>query len=130
MAVIKNKSTKVKKKREVHSGRAYVIATFNNTLVYITDQEGNVLTWATAGGMGFKGSRKSTPYAAQLAATKAANDAIAQHKLKIIDVYINGAGPGRDAAGRAVGSPFKVNSVFDITGIPHNGVRPSKERRV
>lgn len=130
MAIAKNKSVKVKKKREVHSGRAYVIATFNNTLVYITDQEGNVLTWATAGGMGFKGSRKSTPYAAQLAATTAANSAIAQHKLKEIDIYINGAGPGRDAAGRAVGTPFKVKEVFDITGIPHNGVRESKERRV
>lgn len=128
MAIVKQrKKTKV----SVSSGRAYVQASFNNTLVYITDLEGNTLSWATAGGMGFKGSRKSTPYAAQQAATKAAQIARDMFSMRTIDIFIKGPGPGREAAARALSNIFdKVTSIFDVTGIPHNGVRAEKERRV
>lgn len=128
MASVKQKK---KAKVSVFSGKAYVIASFNNTLVYITDLDGNTLSWATAGGMGFKGSRKSTPYAAQQAATKAAQAAIDNYNMRSVDVYIKGPGTGREAAARALSNSFdKVTSIADITGIPHNGVRAQKERRV
>jgi small subunit ribosomal protein S11 len=119
-----------KAKRTVSSGMVHIQASFNNTLVYITDLEGNTVSWATAGGMGFKGSRKSTPYAAQVAAKKAAQDAKDMYSMKSVDVYVKGPGPGREAAARALADFFKVTSITDATGIPHNGCRAEKERRV
>jgi small subunit ribosomal protein S11 len=128
MAIVKQKK---KAKVVVSSGKAYVQASFNNTLVYITDLEGNTLSWATAGGMGFKGSRKSTPYAAQQAATKAGQFAKDTFNMRSVDIFIKGPGPGRDAAARALSNCFdKVTSIYDVTGIPHNGCRAEKERRV
>lgn len=130
MASVNVKQRK-KSKVVVSSGKAYVQASFNNTLVYITDLEGNTLSWATAGGMGFKGSRKSTPYAAQQAATKAAQVAKDMYSMRTVDIFIKGPGPGREAAARALSNCFdKVTSIFDVTGIPHNGCRAEKERRV
>lgn len=131
-------SVKQKKKARVSvsSGKAYVLASFNNTLVYITDLDGNTLSWATAGGQGFRGSRKSTPFAAQQAASVAAKVAIENYGMRTIDIYIKGPGTGREAAARAISASFnsvkdgKVLSIYDITGIPHNGVRAQKERRV
>ncbi len=120
-----------KSKVVITSGKAYIHATFNNTLVYITDLEGNTLAWATAGGMGFKGSRKATPYAAQEAARKAAQTAMDLYGMRTVDIFIKGPGTGREAAARALSSSFeKVTSICDITGIPHNGCRAEKERRV
>lgn len=128
MAIVKQRK---KSKVTISSGRAYVQASFNNTLVYITDLEGNTLSWATAGGMGFKGSRKSTPYAAQQAASKAAQAAKDIYGMTVVEIYIKGPGPGREAAARAISMCFgKVTSIYDVTGIPHNGVRAQKERRV
>lgn len=128
MASVKQKK---KSKVSVLSGRAYIQASFNNTLVYITDLEGNTLSWATAGGMGFKGSRKSTPYAAQQAATKAAQAARDNYSMRSVDIFVKGPGPGREAAARALSNCFdKVTSIYDVTGIPHNGCRAEKERRV
>lgn len=125
------KKTKKKVKRVVNTGRVYVNATFNNTLVYITDQEGNVLSWATAGGQGFKGSRKSTPFAAGEAAKKAATEVVSVYSMKAVDVFVKGPGPGREAAVRALATVgLKVLSITDVTGIPHNGCRGEKERRV
>ncbi len=122
---------KVKKtKKKVSSGKVYIIATFNNTLVYITDPEGNTLGWATSGGQGFKGSRKSTPYAAQIAAQHVAQTAKENFNMVVVDIIIKGPGPGREAAARALAGQFKVLSITDATGIPHNGCRASKERRV
>jgi len=126
-------SVKQRKKAKVNilSGKAYIQASFNNTLVYVTDLEGNALSWATAGGMGFKGSRKSTPYAAQQAATKAAQNARDNFGMRTVEIFIKGPGPGREAAARALSNCFdKVTSISDVTGIPHNGVRAEKERRV
>jgi small subunit ribosomal protein S11 len=131
MAIVKQQQQRKKAKVVVSSGKAYVQASFNNTLVYITDLEGNTLSWATAGGMGFKGSRKSTPYAAQQAATKAGQAAKDNFSMRSIDIYIKGPGPGREAAARALSNCFdKVTSIYDVTGIPHNGCRAEKERRV
>lgn len=128
MAIVKQRK---KAKVVVSSGKAYVQASFNNTLVYITDLDGNTLSWATAGGMGFKGSRKSTPYAAQQAATKAGQAAKDNFSMRTIDIFIKGPGPGREAAARALSNCFdKVTSIYDVTGIPHNGCRAEKERRV
>ena len=119
-----------KAKRTVSNGKAYIQASFNNTLVYITDLEGNTLGWATAGGQGFKGSRKSTPYAAQVAAKTAAQTVKDMYGMRFVDIVIKGPGPGREAAARAVAEVFKVNSISDATGVPHNGCRAEKERRV
>ena|SRR5581483_6390854 len=128
MASVKQKR---KAKVAVVSGRAYIQASFNNTLVYITDLDGNTLSWATAGGMGFKGSRKSTPYAAQQAASKAAQAAKDTYSMRFVEIFIKGPGPGREAAARALSNCFdKVTSIYDVTGIPHNGCRAEKERRV
>lgn len=128
MAIVKQRK---KAKVTVSSGKAYVQASFNNTLVYVTDLDGNTLSWATAGGMGFKGSRKSTPYAAQQAATKAGQLARDNYGMRTIDIFIKGPGPGREAAARALSNCFdKVTSIYDVTGIPHNGCRAEKERRV
>ena len=119
-----------KAKRVVVDGVAHVHASFNNTIITITDRQGNALCWATAGGSGFRGSRKSTPFAAQVAAERASNAAI-EHGMKRVDVFIKGPGPGRDSAVRALNTAgLKINSISDVTPIPHNGCRPPKRRRV
>jgi small subunit ribosomal protein S11 len=116
--------------RNIPYGQAHVFATFNNTIVTLTDQSGNVLTWASAGTSGFKGSRKSTPYAARLAAQTASENAQG-HGMQEVDVFVKGPGPGREAAVRAIqASGLKVRSITDVTPIPHNGVRPPKKRRM
>lgn len=116
--------------RMVAEGRAFIYATFNNTIVTITDMQGNTLCWASAGTAGFKGSRKSTPYAARLAAQNAARTA-QDHGLQELDVVVKGPGPGREAAIRSLqASGIKVRSIADATPVPHNGCRPPKKRRV
>jgi small subunit ribosomal protein S11 len=111
-------------------GQAHIHSTFNNTIVTITDQDGNVLTWGSAGTAGFKGSRKSTPYAARMAAQQAAKTAMDQG-VQEIDIFVKGPGPGREAAIRSLqGTGLRVRSITDITPIPHNGCRPPKKRRV
>ncbi len=116
--------------RMVPEGMAFIHATFNNTIVTITDQQGNTLCWASAGTAGFKGSRKSTPYAARMAAQNAARTA-QDHGMQEIDVVVKGPGPGREAAIRSLqASGIKVRSIADATPVPHNGCRPPKKRRV
>lgn len=116
--------------RNIPYGQAHIFATFNNTIVTLTDQSGNVVTWASAGTSGFKGSRKSTPYAARLAAQNA-SEAAQGHGMTEVDVFVKGPGPGREAAVRAIqASGLKVRSITDVTPIPHNGVRPPKKRRM
>ena len=130
--VKKKKKFKIKKKekRVVLNGKAYVNATFNNTIISITDNDGNVLSWSSAGSKGFKGSRKSTPYAAQVAADDAAIKA-SEYGLKNIDVEVKGPGSGRETALRALQARgFKILSIKDASPIPHNGCRPPKKRRV
>ena len=124
--------TKVKKKekKNISNAIAHVNSSFNNTLITITDYQGNTIAWSSSGSMGFKGSRKSTPYAAQLAAEDAGKKA-SEHGVKIVDIEVQGPGSGRESALRAfqiVG--FQVNSIRDVTPIPHNGCRPKKRRRV
>ncbi|KIH77120.1 SSU ribosomal protein S11P [Geoalkalibacter ferrihydriticus] len=123
----------VKKKQEkknIAKGVAHIQATFNNTIVTITDMAGNVVSWATAGGMGFKGSRKSTPFAAQMAAETAAKKA-QEHGMRSVEVYVKGPGSGRESAVRALqAAGFSVAMIKDVTPIPHNGCRPPKRRRV
>jgi small subunit ribosomal protein S11 len=119
-----------KDKKNIHSGAAYIQATFNNTIVTITDPTGGVVTWASAGNMGFKGSRKSTPYAAQLAAEAAAKKAM-DFGMKQVDVYVKGPGSGRESAIRALqAAGLDINLIKDVTPVPHNGCRPPKRRRV
>jgi small subunit ribosomal protein S11 len=119
-----------KDKKNIHSGAAHIQATFNNTIVTITDPTGGVVTWASAGNMGFKGSRKSTPYAAQLAAEAAAKKAI-DFGMKQVDVYVKGPGSGRESAIRALqAAGLDINLIKDVTPVPHNGCRPPKRRRV
>jgi small subunit ribosomal protein S11 len=119
-----------KVRKNVPYGQAHIHATFNNTIVSMTDQQGNVVTWSSAGTSGFKGSRKSTPYAAQLAGQKASEQAM-DHGMREVDVFVKGPGPGREAAIRAiVSSGLKVRSISDVTPVPHNGCRPRKKRRV
>ena len=117
--------------KNIPYGQAHIFATFNNTIVSMTDQSGNVITWASAGTSGFKGSRKSTPYAARMAAQTAA-EAAQQHGMKEVDVFVKGPGPGRESAIRAIQgiNGLKVRSITDVTPVPHNGVRPPKKRRV
>jgi len=123
-------NSKKKIKKNVNDGIAHIHATFNNTIVTITDRAGNTLSWATAGGSGFRGSRKSTPFAAQVAAEKAGK-AAQEFGLKNLDVKVKGPGPGRDSALRALNSVgFNINSIEDVTPIPHNGCRPPKQRRI
>lgn len=120
-----------KKKRTITDGEAHVYASFNNTIVTISDKQGNTVAWATAGGCGFKGSRKSTPFAGQVAAETAGKKAKELVDMKNLDVLIKGPGPARESAVRAfyaVG--YKINSIVDVTAIPHNGCRPPKRRRV
>jgi small subunit ribosomal protein S11 len=127
------KDTRSRKKvtrRSVSEGVAHIHASFNNTIVTITDRQGNALAWATSGGQGFRGSRKSTPFAAQVAA-EVAGKAAQEYGVKNIDVVVKGPGPGRESAVRALGAlGYKVNSISDVTPIPHNGCRAPKKRRV
>jgi small subunit ribosomal protein S11 len=128
--VAKKPKSKKKVKRNVPHGLAYVLATFNNTIVTITDLQGNTLCWATSGGSGFKGSKKSTPFAAQIAADKAAKKA-RDFGMQKIDVFVKGPGAGRESTIRAIqAAGLQVNSITDTTPIPHNGCRPPKRRRV
>lgn len=117
-------------KRRVERGQAHIRSTFNNTIVTLTDQKGNTLTWSSAGNLGFKGSRKGTPYAAQQAADEAAKEA-AEYGLKEVKVFVKGPGSGRESAIRALqAAGIEVTSIKDVTPIPHNGCRPPKRRRV
>ncbi len=129
MAQKKRKGGK-KEKKVVHSGTAYIQATFNNTIITITDQNGNVITWSSAGAQGFKGSRKSTPYAAQIAADTAAKKAMG-FGMRQIDVYVKGPGSGRESAIRALqAAGLEISLIKDVTPVPHNGTKPPKRRRV
>lgn len=122
--------SKRKEKKHIESGAAHIRSTFNNTIVTVTDVNGNALSWASAGGLGFRGSRKSTPFAAQMAAEQAAKAAM-EHGLKTVEVYVKGPGAGREAAIRALqAAGLEVTSIKDVTPIPHNGCRPPKRRRV
>ena len=125
-------TTRVRKRerKNITSGIAHVNATFNNTLITISDAQGNAISWSSAGGMGFKGSRKSTPYAAQVAAENAAQKAM-EHGIKTLEVYVKGPGSGRESALRALqAAGFNITEIRDVTPIPHNGCRPPKRRRV
>ena len=119
-----------KVKKVVTDGVAHIHASFNNTIITISDRQGNVLSWATAGGSGFRGSRKSTPFAAQVAADRCGEKA-KEYGVKNLDVNVKGPGPGRESAVRALNNAgFKITSISDVTPIPHNGCRPPKKRRV
>jgi small subunit ribosomal protein S11 len=119
-----------REKKIVHSGAAYIQATFNNTIITITDRNGNVIAWSSAGSQGFKGSRKGTPYAAQIASTTAAKKAMG-FGLREVDVYVKGPGAGRESAIRALQiAGLAVKLIKDVTPVPHNGTRPPKRRRV
>ena len=127
---VAKKTTKKRVKKNVERGQAHIQASFNNTIVTLTDAEGNALSWASAGGLGFRGSRKSTPYAAQMAAETAAKAAM-EHGMKTVEVYVKGPGAGREAAIRALqATGLDVTMIKDVTPIPHNGCRPPKRRRV
>jgi small subunit ribosomal protein S11 len=119
-----------KEKKQIHTGAAYIQATFNNTIITITDQSGNVVTWSSAGAQGFKGSRKGTPYAAQVAADVAAKKAVGSG-MRRIDVFVKGPGSGRESAIRALqAAGLEINLIKDVTPVPHNGCKPPKRRRV
>ena len=121
---------KKKVKKTVTDGIAHVHASFNNTIITITDRQGNALSWATSGGSGFRGSRKSTPFAAQVAAENAGR-AAQEYGLKNLEVRVNGPGPGRESSVRSLNAlGYKINNIIDVTPIPHNGCRPPKKRRV
>ena len=124
------KGTKKKVKKNVQTGMAHIQSTFNNTIITITDVGGNTLSWATSGGAGFKGSRKSTPFAAQVAAEECAKKA-AEHGVRSLGVYVKGPGAGRESALRALqAAGMRITMIRDVTPIPHNGCRPPKRRRV
>lgn len=128
----KGRKQRVKRKvrKNIEKGQAHIRSTFNNTIVTLTDMEGNVISWSSGGNVGYKGSRKSTPFAAQMAAEKAAKDAM-EHGLRQIEVYVKGPGSGRESAIRSLqSSGLEINSIKDVTPIPHNGCRPPKRRRV
>lgn len=130
MAANKTSRPKRKDRKNVEYGVAHIRSTFNNTIVTITDKNGNALSWASSGGLGFRGSRKSTPFAAQMAAETAAKAAM-EHGLKQVEVYVKGPGAGREAAIRSLqATGLEVNMIKDVTPIPHNGCRPPKRRRV
>jgi small subunit ribosomal protein S11 len=121
---------KRRERKSIPVGRAYIQSTFNNTIITLTDPNGKVISWASAGTAGFKGSRKSTPYAAQIAADRAAKRAM-EHGLRQVEVFVRGPGSGREAAIRSLqGAGIQVMSIRDVTPIPHNGCRPPKRRRV
>jgi small subunit ribosomal protein S11 len=122
--------TRRRERKNIPVGKAYIQSTFNNTVITLTDPNGNVISWASAGTVGFKGSRKSTPYAAQVAADNAARRAM-DHGLRQVEVLVRGPGSGREAAIRSLqGAGIQVSSIRDVTPIPHNGCRPPKRRRV
>ena len=124
------RTSKKKVKKTVVDGMAHIHASFNNTIITITDRQGNALSWATSGGSGFRGSRKSTPFAAQVAADRAAQT-VKEMGMKNVEVFVKGPGPGRESAVRALNAAgFKVTNITDVTPIPHNGCRPPKKRRV
>ena len=126
----KKKAFKKKEKKSIPTGLVHVQASFNNTIITITDRQGNTLSWATSGGCGFRGSRKSTPFAAQVAAERAGT-AAQEHGVKNVEVRVMGPGPGRESAVRALnGCGLKITNIEDVTPIPHNGCRPPKKRRV
>ncbi|MCE5235324.1 MAG: 30S ribosomal protein S11 [Clostridiaceae bacterium] len=128
--VKKTATRKRREKKNIERGAAHIRSSFNNTMVTITDVQGNALAWSSAGGLGFRGSRKSTPFAAQMAAETAAKAAM-EHGLRTVEVYVKGPGSGREAAIRALQSAgLEVNMIKDVTPIPHNGCRPPKRRRV
>lgn len=132
MAAKKTKATRVRRRerKNIERGQAHISSTFNNTIVTLTDMQGNVISWASAGQLGFKGSRKSTPFAAQQAAEEAAKRAM-EHGLKTVEVYVKGPGAGREAAIRSLqAAGLEVSMIKDVTPIPHNGCRPPKRRRV
>ena len=131
MAIVAKRTTRAKRvKKNIEKGAAHIRSTFNNTIVTITDVNGNALSWASAGGLGFRGSKKSTPFAAQTAAETAAKAAM-EHGLKTVEVYVKGPGAGREAAIRALqAAGLEVTMIKDVTPIPHNGCRPPKRRRV
>ncbi len=126
----KTTTRKRKERKNIEKGQAHIHSSFNNTIVTITDVQGNTLSWASAGGLGFKGSRKSTPFAAQMAAETSAKAAM-EHGLKSVEVFVKGPGAGREAAIRALQSAgLEISMIKDVTPIPHNGCRPPKRRRV
>ncbi|MFB4161928.1 30S ribosomal protein S11 [Geomicrobium sp. JSM 1781026] len=130
MAKPKTTTRKRRQRKQVDSGIAHIRSTFNNTIVTISDLQGNVLSWASAGNLGFKGSRKSTPFAAQMAAESAAKSAM-EHGMKTVEVAVKGPGAGREAAIRSLqATGLEVNVIRDMTPVPHNGCRPPKRRRV
>ena len=133
MANVKNGKKVIRRRREkknIEKGQVHIRSSFNNTMVTVTDSQGNALSWASSGGLGFRGSRKSTPYAAQTAAETAAN-AAKEYGLKTVEVYVKGPGQGREAAIRALQTAgLEVVMIKDVTPIPHNGCRPPKRRRV
>ena len=130
MAKAVKKTRRRREKKNIERGAAHIKSTFNNTIVTITDVAGNAISWASAGGLGFRGSRQSTPFAAQMAAETAAKAAM-EHGLKYVEVYVKGPGSGREAAIRALQvAGLEVNMIKDVTPIPHNGCRPPKRRRV
>ena len=130
MAEKKRTTGRRRERKSIPSGRAYIQSTFNNTMVTLTDPEGNVIAWGSSGTAGFKGSRKGTPYAAQLAAHDVARKAM-EHGLRQVEVYVKGPGSGREAAIRSLqSSGLYITSITDVTPIPHNGCRPPKRRRV
>ena len=133
MAKVQNKKVTTRKRRErknIEKGQAHIHSSFNNTIVTITDVQGNVISWASSGGLGFKGSRKSTPFAAGQAAETASKAAM-EHGLKSVEVYVKGPGSGREAAIRSLqGAGLEISMIKDVTPIPHNGCRPPKRRRV
>ena len=128
--MVKSPIRKRREKKNISSGMAYINSTFNNTMVTITDVQGNAVSWSSAGSCGFKGARKSTPYAAQIAAEEAGKKA-QEHGLKVLEVNLKGPGPGRESALRALHAiGLQVTVIRDVTSIPHNGCRPRKRRRV
>ena len=130
MAKASNTRARKRVKKNVVDGVAHIYASFNNTIITITDRQGNALSWATSGGCGFRGSRKSTPFAAQVAAEKA-GAVVQDFGMKNMDVFVKGPGPGRESAVRALNAlGFKITNITDVTPIPHNGCRPPKKRRV
>ncbi|UDG79341.1 30S ribosomal protein S11 [Candidatus Ecksteinia adelgidicola] len=123
-------NTRNRTKKQIPDGIAHIHASFNNTIVTITDRQGNVLGWATSGGSGFRGSRKSTPFAAQVAAEHCAN-LVKEYNIKNLEIMVKGPGPGRESTIRALNSAgFRITNITDVTPIPHNGCRPPKKRRV
>ena len=127
---VKRAARKRRERKNIERGAAHIRSSFNNTIVTITDVAGNVISWASAGGLGFKGSKKSTPFASQMAAEAAAKTAM-EHGMKNVEVYVKGPGSGREAAIRALqAAGLEVNLIKDVTPIPHNGCRPPKRRRV